>query len=81
MRKEAIKNKTNKLSIIEFLKAKPCNTINVSIINSDIFDVFHKKPPNFPLSYYFLGYCLNKIIVVIRVYHNNLIYLLIFIRI
>ena len=62
LRKEAIKNKTNKLSIIEFLKAKPCNTINVSIINSDIFDVFHKKPPNFPLSYYFLGYCLNKII-------------------
>ena len=56
-KEEKIKKK-NKLSIIEFLKMKPYESINDSIINSDIFV---KKPTNFPLIYYFFGHCLNRI--------------------
>ena len=55
------KNSQNKLSLVDFLNSKPCNTLNVSIINKDIFEVFEKKYPNFPLTYYFFGFILNKI--------------------
>ena len=35
--------------------------MNVCIANSDIFEIFNRKKPNFPLSYYFFGFFLNKI--------------------
>ena len=55
-----IKEKKDKKKY-QFLNAKkPCRTINVNIINSDIVQAFEKKP-NFPLSYYFFGFFLNKI--------------------
>ena len=55
------KKTKKKISIVDFLNVKSNNTINVSIINSDIFEIFEKKKPNFPLSYYFFGFLLNKI--------------------
>jgi hypothetical protein len=51
-----------KISIINKLNIQPFNnTINVCIANTDIFEIFHRKKPNFPLSYYFFGFFLNKI--------------------
>ena len=56
--KKRIKN----ISIIHFLNTKPINnTININIMNSNIFDIFNKKTPNFPLSYYLFGFLLNKV--------------------
>ena len=55
------KNKKNKISLIEDLYIKPCNTLEISIKNTDILEIFEKKVPNFPLSYYFFGSLLNKI--------------------
>ena len=56
-----VKNKKNKISLKEDLYTKPCNSLEISIKNSNILEIFEKKIPNFPLSYYFFGSLLNKI--------------------
>ena len=54
--------KPKKNSMADILNSKPFNnTMNVCIANSDIFEIFNRKKPNFPLSYYFFGFFLNKI--------------------
>ena len=55
------KKSKKKISIVEFLNIEHSNSLNVSIINSDIFEIFEKKKPNFPLSYYLFGFFLNKL--------------------
>ena len=55
------KKTKKKISIVEFLNIEHSNSLNVSIINSDIFEIFEKKKPNFPLSYYLFGFFLNKL--------------------
>ena len=55
------KKTKKKISIVEFLNLEHSNSLNVSIINSDIFEIFEKKKPNFPLSYYLFGFFLNKL--------------------
>ena len=56
------KKRKKKISIINFLNTKPfSNTININIMNSNIFEIFNKKTPSFPLSYYLFGFLLNKV--------------------
>ena len=55
------KNKKGQLSIVENLKMRYSKTLNISIINADIFEKFGRKKPNFPLYNYFFATFLNKI--------------------
>ena len=59
--KTLTKNKKIKITVIDDLYSKPCNSLNLNIANTDMFDIFEEKTPNFPLSYYFFGHLLNKI--------------------
>ena len=37
------------------------DAFNFSIMNQDIFEIFEKKKPNFPMIYYLIGFFLNRI--------------------
>ena len=50
-----------KLSLVDYLNPKLMDAFNFSIMNQDIFEIFEKKKPNFPMIYYLIGFFLNRI--------------------
>ena len=63
--KEKQRRLSRKLSTSHYLNTKPSNNYNniksACMINSDIFEKFDRKKPNFPFHYYLYASFLNKI--------------------